>query len=290
MNESFIFLEISITVLFILCVLHSIKRGKNYLFELIIISIYGLLLEIIGVALVQSYIYGDFLVKILDAPVAVALGWGVIIYTSMATAERLGSVQKIRPFLVALLVVNIDLSMDAIAIREGFWAWGGSNGFWFNVPASNFICWFVAAFSFSYFIYYFRKNQKLKTFYPILCLILSLITLIIVEIIMIYWLLPAIRNPFYTFVLVVYILDLSLIYVIMKKGQLKKDNELDWIVISIPTGFHLFFLVLLLVRDYKTPELIIVSVSMTIIGLYAHLLPSISALRKNIEQNLPDLK
>ena len=282
MNESFILLEISLTMCFILCVFHSIKRGKNYLFELIVISIYGLLLEIIGIALSNSYIYGDFLVKILDAPVAIALGWGIIIYTSMATVDRLNVAQKIRPFMVALLALNIDLSMDAIAFREGLWFWLGRNGFWFGVPASNFIGWFVVAFSFSYFIYYFRKNEKLKLFYPILCMILSLITLAIVEIIVIWLLLPTVTSTFHTFILVAVILSLSSTYVVFKKGKLKKDNKLDWIGILIPVGIHLYFLALLLSRDYKTPELILVSVSMMIVGAYAHLLPSLDVIKKRI--------
>ena len=282
MNESFVLIEISIIVLFILCIFHSIKRGKNYLAELIVISIYGLLLEINALVLSPNYTYGDFLLMVSGVPVAIGIGWACIIYASMATVDRLNVAEKIRPFMVALLALNIDLQMDPIAVQEGLWTWKGATGFWFGVPASNFIGWFVVAFSFSYFIYYFRKNQKLKLFYPILCLILSLIVLAIVGVIEVYWLLPAIRNPFYTFILVVFILSISLIIVLLKKGKLKKDNKLDWIRISIPIGFHLFFLALLLSRDYKTTELILVSVSMMIVGAYAHLLPYLNVIKKRI--------
>ena len=123
MPGSFIHLEFFITVLFILCILHSIKRGKSYLIELVTIAVYGLLLEVLGLNLPHSYIYGDFLVTFLGAPVAIALGWGVIIYTAMATVDKLGVAHKTRPHLVALLALNIDLSMDVIAIREGLLAW-----------------------------------------------------------------------------------------------------------------------------------------------------------------------
>lgn len=279
MNDTFIMLEIAVTVFFILCIYHSIKRGKNYLVELIVISMYGLLLEIIGIAISRSYIYGDFTVKILEAPVAVALGWGVIIYVSMATVDRLEVAQKVRPFIVALLALNIDLSMDAIAFREGLWTWGGGNGFWFNVPASNFIGWFVVAFSFAYFIYYLRKKERLSLFYPILAMILSLIVLVIVEIIEVFWLLPNVKNQLVIFSLITIVMIISLIYVILKKGKIKKDNEIDWIGSLIPLGFHLYFLVLLLVRDYRTPALIVVSITMTIIGAYVHFLPSLFVLK-----------
>lgn len=280
MIGSFIFLEICITVLFILCVFHSLKRGKNYLLELIIITFYGFLLEIFGLTISSSYSYGDFTVKPLGSPIAVALGWGVIIYVSMATVDRFEVVKKVRPFLVTLLALNVDLSMEAIAHREGFWTWAGTNGFWFGIPASNFMAWFVVVFSYSYFIYYFRKNQKLKIFYPILCLFLSLITLIIVEIFMIFYITSNINNAFYSFLLVAILIIISFVYFMLNKGQLKKDNELDWIVISASTGFHLFFLALLLISDYKTPELIFVSVTMLIVGFYVHFLPSINTFKQ----------
>jgi len=282
MNVLFTFLEFFITILFSICVYHSIKRGKNYLVELITISIYGLLLEILGVNWAGGYVYGDFLVKIYGAPVAVALGWGVIIYTSMATVDRFDVAQKIRPFMVTLFALNIDLSMDAIAIREGLWTWTGDPGFWFNVPGPNFINWFVVSFSFSYFVYFFRKNQKMKIFYPILCMILSLIVLAIMEFIEAWYIWPIFRGEIYFFTMFAIALILTFIYVMLKKGNLKKNNKIDWIVVIMPIAFHFYFLILLLNRDYRTPALVFVSLSMLIVGTYGHLLPSWNILRKKI--------
>lgn len=287
MNGSFIFIEIVITAFFILCVYHSFKRGKNFLIELITISIYGLLLEILGISMSNSYIYGDFTLKIFEAPISVSLAWGVIIYTAMVTVERLEVGQKARPFMVALLALNIDLSMDAIAIREGLWMWEKeASFFWFDVPSVNFLSWFIVAFSFSFFIYYFRKNKKVKKFYPILCLFLSLIILFLVEIFQILWLLPTINDSYIIFVIVIYICVISLIIVVLKKGVLKKNNNLDFISSFLPIGFHLYFLLLLLFSDYKTLELVIVSLSMTLIGIYVHFLPSMDIIKKRINMIL----
>jgi hypothetical protein len=202
----------------------------------------------------------------------------------MANVERLEIKQKVRPFMVALFAINIDLSMDAIAIREGLWMWKRDvSFFWFDVPSLNFISWFVVAFSFSFFIYYLRKNEKLKMFYPILCLFLSLIVLAFIEIFEIYLLLPTINDSYLIFVIFVYICIASLIIVVLKKGKLKKDNEIDWIGSLIPLGFHLFFLILLLIRDYRTSALIIVSISMTLIGAYVHFLPSLDIIKSKIK-------
>src|SRR6266704_834612 len=47
-----------------------------------------------------------------------------------------------------LLALTIDLSMDAIAIRLGFWTWRQA-GPWFGVPLGNFYAWFIVVFGFS---------------------------------------------------------------------------------------------------------------------------------------------
>ncbi|HWQ19471.1 MAG TPA: hypothetical protein VN455_06795, partial [Methanotrichaceae archaeon] len=62
-----------------------------------------------------------------------------------------------------LLALNIDLSMDAVAIRLGMWDWG--NGFdyqYFGVPYNNFWAWFWVVFSFSFSL---RLLSKLPGFW-----------------------------------------------------------------------------------------------------------------------------
>jgi hypothetical protein len=56
----------------------------------------------------------------------------------------------IRPIFDALLALNIDLALDAVAIRIGFWDWGKGLQFqYFGVPYANFWGWFWVVFSFS---------------------------------------------------------------------------------------------------------------------------------------------
>jgi hypothetical protein len=55
-----------------------------------------------------------------------------------------------RPVLDGLLALNIDLALDAVAIRFGFWDWGqGLKLQYFGVPYANFWAWFWVIFSFS---------------------------------------------------------------------------------------------------------------------------------------------
>jgi uncharacterized membrane protein len=49
-----------------------------------------------------------------------------------------------------LLALNLDLALDAVAIRFGFWDWGQGLEFqYFGVPFANFWAWFWVVFSFS---------------------------------------------------------------------------------------------------------------------------------------------
>ena len=66
-----------------------------------------------------------------------------------------------RPLLDGLLALNIDLALDAVAIRLGFWDWGQGFSFqYFGVPYANFWAWFwvVTSFSLGYRILALRTD------------------------------------------------------------------------------------------------------------------------------------
>lgn len=267
MQLSIILFEIMMAVLFIIMLSHAKNRGKSFVIELLVAVFYGVLLEILTMIQLKYYTYGDFLVKIYGAPIAIGIGWSVIIYSAMVTVERLEMPQKVRPFMAALLALNIDLSMDAIAIRQGFWTWG-EYGLWFGVPLGNFFAWFIVVFSFSYFIYHFRENKKFPDFYPVISMVLSIIVLLILDGIWFLYLTQTLRIA-----ILVSMLIFSICYVVFYKGRLKKDNVFDWKNFSIPFSFHTFFLMLLLVSPYSFPALVLISASMLVIGLYIHFYP-----------------
>ncbi len=262
--------------LFIICILHARRRGKQYVIELVVAVIYGVLLEVLTMIQFRYYTYGDFLIKIFDAPLAIGFGWAAIIYTAMVTVDKLDTAQKTRPFMAALLALNIDLSMDAIAIREGFWTWG-KNGMWFGVPLGNFFAWFIVVFGFSYFIYKLRYVREFRNFYPFLSMVLSLVVLIVLDSIWVYYLTQPVH-----IVILIGMLFFSTCYIYLNKGSFKKDNKFDWMNFSVPLVFHSFFLTLLLIREYRIVPLVLISSLMLITGLYVHLLPSFNAMRNRI--------
>ena len=122
---AFLLVEVGVYILAIGCLRHAWARGWSRLLGLVAGMIYGLLLEYGAIVTFRAYVYGHFLIMIFGAvPLCIGVSWGMIIYTAMETSDRFALPWYLRPILDALLALTIDLSMDAIAIRLGFWTWG----------------------------------------------------------------------------------------------------------------------------------------------------------------------
>ncbi|MGB8982394.1 MAG: carotenoid biosynthesis protein [Anaerolineales bacterium] len=111
---------------------------------------FGVVLELATIRQLHAYEYGQFLVMILDVPLCIGIAWSCIIYSSMEFSDSSSLPYWARPILDGLLALNIDLALDAVAIRLGFWDWGQGLEFqYFGVPYANFWAWFWVVFSFS---------------------------------------------------------------------------------------------------------------------------------------------
>jgi uncharacterized membrane protein len=133
---------------------------KNYarVWEIVACAIFGLILEIGDTSFAHSYSYGSgFLFQIINVPVAVGLGWAVIIYCAMLLSDQYDIPWQFRPFLDALTALTLDLVMDVVAIRIGFWQWPiALNQEWYGVPYENFAGWIFVVLSFSFLIRFIR--------------------------------------------------------------------------------------------------------------------------------------
>jgi hypothetical protein len=79
---------------------------------------------------------------------------------------------------MGLLALNIDLALDAVAIRFGFWDWGQGLRFqYFGVTYANFWAWFWVIFFFSlgYRIFARRKDWFGISVSPVLAIIVGLL-------------------------------------------------------------------------------------------------------------------
>ena len=149
-NIYFITFEIIIYIQFALCLNHALKHGTANLLKLGFGIFFGVSLELATIRQLHAYEYGQFLLMVLDVPLCIGVAWSCIIYTTMEFSDATSLPFFLRPVMDGLLALNIDLALDAVAIRFGFWDWGQGLQFqYFGVPYANFWAWFWVVFSFS---------------------------------------------------------------------------------------------------------------------------------------------
>ncbi|HIC88073.1 MAG TPA: carotenoid biosynthesis protein, partial [Anaerolineae bacterium] len=166
LRTSHILFEAIVYALFALCLHDAWRRKAGHPAELLGGLAFGLLLEWINVTFLSGYYYGRFLLMVGPIPLGVGVGWAIIIYASMLTSDWLGLRPWTRPFADALLALNIDLSMDAVAIRLGMWVWGWPPSYdrwasqWFGVPYGNFFGWLMVVLLYSGSVRLFRSLRS----------------------------------------------------------------------------------------------------------------------------------
>jgi hypothetical protein len=238
--------------------------------------LYGFLLEWLTIKQLGDYHYGRFLVMVDGAPLAVALGWAVIIYSSMRFSNQIELPESARPILDALMALNIDLALDAIAIRLGMWAWVGVglDQQWFGVPWANFWAWFIVVWAYSGFIRALRPWKRFRFrrwLYPPFAILLSLLTLTAAS--EMYRVMSnSIGNGAIASLL---LLVGSLIIVLNLKPHVSQSGLTEPVAIAIPIIIHLFATTVGYYSGMfgKQPILGVVALSMLVLGTTVHLLP-----------------
>lgn len=281
-NSYFLIFEGLIYSLFIGSLWHAKRQGRAYVLELVWAGLYGFLLEWLTIKQLHAYQYGQFLIMIDGAPLAVALGWAVIIYSSMAFTNHIYLPEPARPILAALLALNIDLAFDSIAIRLGMWSWTGVglDQQWFGVPWANFAGWFIVVWSYSGFVRALRNWQQdrlRRWLYAPLAVGLSLLTLVATS--ELYRIMSvSIGNPAVAPVLL--IVGSSLI-VLNHRPHLVNIGLPEPIITAVPVVFHAFALFAGISAGIfgRQPVLALIGAVMLAAGLGIHLLPWWASLR-----------
>lgn len=177
-DNYFLLFELIIYIQFALCFHHAWKHGIANLLRLFAGILFGVFLELATIRQLNSYTYGQFLIMILDVPLCIGVAWSCVIYSSMEFSNASSVPYLLRPVLDALLALNIDLALDAVAIRFGFWDWGQGFEFqYFGVPYANFWAWFWVIFFFSlgYRFFALRKDWISTWISPVVALIIGLV-------------------------------------------------------------------------------------------------------------------
>jgi uncharacterized membrane protein len=153
--------EVVLLVLFALSARFAYRsRGRQGVLELVSAVPFGLLLEQGDIAIFGSYAYSPgFFLRVGAVPLAIALAWAMIVTSSMFMSDRLGIPARVAPFSDAAFALLLDLSLDAIAIRQGLWHWNiPLDAGFFGVPAGNYYGWLFVAFGFSFWTRWLRAQ------------------------------------------------------------------------------------------------------------------------------------
>jgi uncharacterized membrane protein len=149
MMWSYVSFEVLATVAAGLCGVHAARTRDLPFFATAVV--YGLVLEKLVVVGFEDYTYPvSRFVDVAGIPIAIGLGWSVVLYAGYETARRWEISPPTRAAFVALFVLHVDLALDAVAIRiqpVGFWTWTPP-GAYFGVPLGNFFGWFAVGFLF----------------------------------------------------------------------------------------------------------------------------------------------
>jgi hypothetical protein len=254
-----------------LCLFHAWRVGGAARgWALLAGVLFGLLLEWATIQQLHAYTYGRFPLMIAgEVPVAIGIGWGVILYSAQLFSQATSLPRPLHPVLNGLLALNIDLSMDAIAIRLGFWDWGqGPSYQYFGVPYANFWAWFWVVFSFSWGLQLLagRPHWASRWLGPLAAILVGVVGVLTTN-----YLITAVVPRPWSQEVIVFTLVAALVLVFVQRPRIHL-RPLPALVFWVPFGFYLYFLVTGLLSGalLAHPFLLLVSLAMTGLALWLH--------------------
>ncbi len=268
-NIYFIIFELLIYFLFTVCLAHARRQSWTAVWQLTAGVIFGLLLEWSTIQQFHFYTYGRFLIMLDNVPFPIGVAWGVIIYSARQFSDTTSLPEWARPVLDGLLALNIDLSMDAIAIRLGFWQWGiGTNQQYFGVPYGNFWAWFWVVFFFSAGL---RLLTRWNVYLSSITTPLGAVVIGVAGIVGMDYLL-SLSGSYQVYLITIasaLIGALLLILVLRPKLHVRPGPALAaW----VPAAFHAYFLAAGLISGIviQVPVLLVVSLVMIVVSVVLH--------------------
>jgi len=268
-NIYFILYEISLYLQLAVCLPHAWRHGRTNLLRLMAGILFGVLLELATIRQLQAYEYHQFTIMVLDVPLGIGVAWGCILYSVMEFSDASSLPYFLRPMLDGLLALNIDLSLDAVAIRFGFWNWGQELDYqYFGVPYANFWAWFwvISSFSLGYRLVA-RSGDWIGTWLsPILALVVGLFGVLGTN--------ALIANiiPFAYHGLTVTLLLVSVLWIVIALHPRFNQTRIPALSFWVPFITHIYVLVAGLISGIilDPPFLLIVGLAMTVIAIYLH--------------------
>jgi hypothetical protein len=276
---AFVSFEILTIVLFIACFWHALRQKNSKSLELLFALFFGVFLEWMTIKQLEAYQYGDFFLMLDGAPICIGLGWAVIIYSGMEFVQHLKMPDYARPFLVGLLALNLDLAMDVIAIRLGFWNWIIPLDWqWFGVPWGNFWAWYIVVVSYSGLLYWFRAKLRpkpvrwLQWTYPFFTFLGSILILAVTN-----YLFANVfaKTEIVSAMSMLLIILAGAVIIYFSRPTFNESARIDKVIFSVPMSFHILYTIFGFSAGIYSglPILAVIGISMMAVGLGLHLWP-----------------
>lgn len=268
-NTYFIFFELVIYIQFAICLRHAIKRGAPNLLKLFAGVLFGVLLELATIRQLNAYQYGRFILMVLDVPLCIGVAWSCIIYAVMEFSDGSSLSYFTRPILDGLLALNIDLAMDTIAIRLGFWDWGQGLKFqYFGVPYANFWAWFwvVSSFSLGYRLFANRSDSIGKWLPAFSAVVVGLVWILFTNAFITYIV------PFDYHTLTIAPVLIGALFVVIVSRPHFYQTQVDPLAFWIPFLTHFYLIIAGLISGviFDPPALLWIALSMFMLALILH--------------------
>lgn len=282
-----------------------IHKNKARIIELFSCLVFGMILEIGNTYLAHTYSYSpNFFFQIFNVPLVIGFGWAVIVYSAMLLSDQYNIPWKVRPVMDALTALVLDLSMDIIAIRLGFWSWSiPLDQEWYGVPFENLIGWIFVVFTFSFMMRLIRtfnwkrlSTRILILLNPVICYFLLVLELAIFSLVVI---LPYQINNWTALLKFNYVPDFMLLYNpqvqmwkviilvmiltimvdIVIRTIVKQTRtylyQFDLLSFLILSSFHLFFFAGIFISGINNhlPIIIFIAIDMFLLHCLIHFLP-----------------
>jgi putative membrane protein len=171
---------INLLLMFGLILYTQNTRNTSFYIFILTCFIIGICIEIIGTStgiLFGNYAYGNTLgAKVLNVPIVIGINWFVVMFCCGSAmhmmmytlAKKIDADQLIKkPILKtisvivdgATLALIFDWLMEPVAIRLGYWSWGGTG----EIPIFNYACWFIFSMLFL-LVFHFSDFDKQNKF------------------------------------------------------------------------------------------------------------------------------
>ncbi|MGE5251591.1 MAG: carotenoid biosynthesis protein [Bacteroidota bacterium] len=145
-----ILFELLIYIEFLLCLAHARKHGLGGIVKLLSAVLLGVAWEVASILQWPPFHFGHFLISVSGLPLCIGIAWGSILFSVAEFSDATSLPHWARPLLEGLLVLNVDLALDPLAVRLGFWHWGRPlTAQYFGVPYGALLSLFGMVLFFS---------------------------------------------------------------------------------------------------------------------------------------------